>query len=89
MLYMRQGRSRDRPCQQDQSLRLAGAGHGTPWRPTCHSVSNPIRAITVSVAQILYELGVRNMRLMTNNPKEACWIAVLRPGGHRTGTPRD
>ena len=40
----------------------------TPSRPTSSSASRPTRASTASASQILVDLGITTMRVMTNNP---------------------
>lgn len=42
----------------------------TPLKPTKSSASRRTSAITASVLQILLDLGIRKLRIMTNNPRK-------------------
>jgi 3,4-dihydroxy 2-butanone 4-phosphate synthase / GTP cyclohydrolase II len=75
------GRARHRPGQQDPRLRAAGPGarHGRGQRALGFKPDQRDYGIG---AQILRDLGVRTMRLLTNNPRkfvglEGYGLAVL------------
>ena len=73
----RPGGTRDRAAQQAQGLRAAGERASTPWRRTSRSASRQTRGSTASDSQILADLGLTTIRMLTNNPKKISGLAAF------------
>ena len=64
------GRAGNRADQQDEGLRPAGPGARTRWRRMWPWDSSRICGITAWERRFCRDLGIRKIRLMTNNPKK-------------------
>ena len=80
VLYMRQEGPRHRAREQAARLRAAGCRAWIPWRPTWPWASRATCGNTTSAPKFCTSLGVKTMRLLTNNPDKVYQLERFRAG---------